>query len=271
MRRSAKQLAVCACAGLAACATPAADGVGMASTADLSESGTVVTSGPWQATLWLSDTFDGTQSRDLDGNVLRVAMTQFAQGGGLDTSVGRPELEVGKPRVADVRDDAKACFDFDVALDLVDEGRWWAGPKISVNWQDDGDRNGMSGWYENYIIETASIPPGELAVGLLDWGQGVYIGDTVHDGGTYRHYRAKHQSWTQYWAIRQSYRDAGTTSLGPIVAKWEADGLPEELPVDGIKINIETYGPQRGSFTITGDVPGHLGRPASLICDATPA
>ena len=211
----------------------------------------VIESGGYQGSLWLSQDFEGAQTRTMEGNSLTVEMAQTAERGGLDAGVG---LYTGppKPRFGELHPDSRACFDYDVALS--GEGRWWAGPKISVNWQDSDNPDGTSGWYENYVIETASTSPEEIAKGLLDWGQGVFIGETVHDGGTYRHYRAKHQDWVQYWAIRQGYRNSGSTSLGPIWAKWREDGLPEDLPFDGVKLNIETYGPVKGEFTVVGDV-----------------
>ena len=260
---------IAATALLAACATAPA-GTSTASPTDRSESGTVVASGPFRATLWLSDTFEGTQSRDLDGNVLNVEMAQVADGGGLDTSVGRAE-RADRPRVDAVHADAASCFAYDVDLAMGDNASWWAGPKISVNWQDAGLPDGMSGWYENYVVETGSRSPAELEAGLMDWGKGVYIGDTVHDGATYRHIRAIHRDWTQFWAIRQDFRDSGSTSLGPVFAKWREGGLPDELPVDGVKVNIETYGPVEGTFRVVGDAPADLTSAPDLVCEPTPA
>ena len=230
-----------------------------------SSTDSVITSGDWQGMLWLSQDFDGSQTRTMEGNRLRVEMEQRAPSGGLDAGVG---LYTGgaKPRFGELHPESAACFAFDV--DLVGEGRWWAGPKISVNWTDAGDPDGAAGWYETYVIEAASIPPEELAEGLLDWGQGVFIGETEHDGGTYRHYRAKHREWTQYWAIRQGYRMSGTTSLGPIFALWEADGLSGELPFDGVKLNLETYGPILGEFAIEGEVARDYREPGALGCAA---
>ena len=268
MNRTAALLASAAL--LAACATT--NGTAPATSTDLSESGTVVTSGPFQATLWLSDRFKGTQSRELDGNVLDVEMLQVADGGGLDTSVGRAEKAdpTDRPRFDAVHPDAASCFAFDVDLAMGENSSWWAGPKISVNWQDAGLPDGMSGWYENYVVETGSRSPAELEAGLMDWGKGVFIGGTVHDGATYRHIRAVHRDWTQFWAIRQDFRDSGTTSLGPIFAKWREGGLPGELPVDGVKVNIETYGPVEGTFRVVGDAPADLTSTPELVCKPTP-
>ena len=228
-------------------------------------SGTEATieSGGWQGMLWLSQNFDGTQRRAMEGNRLRVEMEQRAASGGLDAGVG---LYTGspKPRFGDLHPEARACFTYDV--DLAGEGRWWAGPKISVNWRASGDPDGTAGWYENYVVETASTSPASIAEGLLDWGEGTFVGETVHDGGTYRHYRARHRDWVQYWAIRQEWRDSGTTSLEPIFALWEADGLSGELPFDGVKLNLETYGPVAGAFEIEGEVARDYRDAESGLC-----
>ena len=225
---------------------------------------TAIFSDGWRGSLWLSSDFDGTQTRRMTGNTLVVDMEQRAKTGGLDAGVG---LEADpRPAVATLHADTRACFDFD--MDVSGEGRWWAGPKISVNWQDDGDYHGMSGWYENYVVEAASTSFDDILDGITGYGQGVFLGTTEQDGATYHHYRAKHSDWTQFWSVREGWRDSGTTSIRPILDMWVEGGLPEDLPVDGIKLNVETYGPVAGEIAITGIVDSDMTRAPVRSCEA---
>ena len=208
----------------------------------------------YSAPVWYSDSFSGEGTRTLDGQTLVLEMEQTAKDGGIDTAVAFEPPNMVKPDVSEVHPEHYVCFRYDV--DLETDGKWWAGPKISVNWIDDPDNyHGMSGWYENYIVETASQTPDELVADLTgDYFKGLYLGTTEHDGGTYRHYRIAFMDWTQFYAVRDSWRNEGSTSIGPILAKWSENGLTDET-YDGSKINIETYGPTSGRVEIEGWIP----------------
>ena len=255
---------------LAACATPP---VSTSPTA-VTSSGLERISSPgsrFSAPVWYSDSFEGQGIRTLDGQVLVLEVEQTAEDGGIDTAVAWEEPMAVRPTVGDIHPDHYVCFRYDV--DLETDGKWWAGPKISVNWNDDPDNyHGLEGWYENYIVETASQTPDELIDTLTgDYFKGSYLGTTTHDGATYRHYRIAFMDWTQFYAVRDSWRSEGATSIAPILAKWSENGLEDET-YDGSKINIETYGPTSGRVEIEGWIPEDAtvapDRPPSPGCHA---
>ena len=140
--------------------------------------------GGYASPLWLSDAFEGTHERRFEGDTLVLTMNQTNQGsGGLDTALARPEGE--NATVAEVSDDLTVCFAYDVQL--TGDGSWWAGPKISVNWGE-GDRNGMAGWHETYVIEIASDDPATFEAKMKEYWDVTFLGETEQDGSTYRHF-----------------------------------------------------------------------------------
>ena len=257
---------------LAACATPA-PGAGMAAkesavaaaSADDGVTGDqsgYLYKGGYTSPLWLSSEFEGTHERRFEGDTLVLTMDQTNEGsGGLDTALARPETE--KPTVAEVSSDLKVCFAYDIQL--AGEGSWWAGPKISVNWGG-GQGDGMSGWHETYVIETASDDPATFEAKMKEYWDVTFLGETEQDGSVYRHFKFPFESWDQYRAIRQDYRSEGATSIGPILANWQAGGLPSDEVFDGVKVNIETYGPVTGTVRIDADIPESLRNPGEA-CD----
>ena len=217
--------------------------------------------GDYSAPLWLSEAFDGEHERRFEGDTLVLTMSQSAKTGGLDTALATGEDEL--PAVRDVSDDLVVCFAYDV--DLEGEGHWWAGPKISVNWNRDAAVE-VDGWHETYIVELADDSPAEIEARMIDYFDARFIGETVQDGGVYRHFTFPFEDWDQYWAIRQEYRTEGGTSIGPILALWQENGLPGDEPFDGVKVNIETYGPMAGTVRIDADIPMSYANPPAAPC-----
>jgi len=194
---------------------------------------------------WVSDKFNGTHSRQIQNDILIFKMQQSAVEGGLDVGLSTGEL---RPMpVSRVPQGASICSTYDI--DLSGKGRWWAGPKISVNWQgEESAKQNGDDWYENYIIEIASTTPEELHNILTDdYFRAEVLPDIVLAGGTYRSYKIRFHDWWQFWSVRQDYRKTGTVPLKPILSLWAEHGLPKDRQFDGVKANIETYGQLNGA------------------------
>ena len=251
--------------GMPAASEPVAEAASAADDKPVSIMGTSTErmfNGDYSSPMWLSHRFDGEQSRRFEGDTLVLTMRQTAKEGGLDTALATDEGEL--PAVGEVSDDLTVCFAYDV--DLEGEGHWWAGPKISVNWNRD-DEVETSGWHETYIVEIADDDPAQIEARMKDYWDVTFIGETEHDGSTYRHFTFPFEEWDQYWAIRQDYRAEGATSIGPILALWQEHGLPSDEPFDGVKVNIETYGPMEGTVRIDADIPMSYANPPARACD----
>ena len=221
-----------------------------------------IANGLYTSPMWLSHEFDGTQSRRFEGDTLVLTMDQTHPKGGLDTAIATNEDEL--PDVADVSDDLVVCFAYDV--DLTGEGSWWAGPKISVDWNREAEVE-TDGWFETYVVETADVAPDVLEARMYDYFDAQFIGETRQDGGVYRHFVFPFVDWMQFWAIRQDYRTEGGTSIGPILGMWQQHGLPADGTFDGVKVNIETHGDMRGTVRIDGEVPQSYRNPSPMTCD----
>ena len=201
---------------------------------------------------WVSETFSGDLRRQIKDGVLVVTADQTSENGGLDVGLSAPELNYGP--VSKVADGASICSAF--KIELQGPGRWWAGPKISVNWQgDEAAKQNGDDWYENYIIETASTSP-EYLHDLLTgpYFKAEVLPDRVWAGSPYRSYKIRFNSWWQFWSVRQDYREAATVPLKPILTLWAENGLPTDRRYDGVKANLETYGKLSGSARLAVDV-----------------
>jgi len=157
----------------------------------------------------VSDKFSGSHSRQFQDEVLTFTVDQTHREGGLD--VGLSDLDLAPAIVAELPEDVWVCSAYDVSLS--GEGRWWAGPKISV-----------------------------------------ILPDTIWAGSTYRNYKIRFHDWWQYWSVRQDFRSTGILNIKPILEFWSEHGLPENRRFDGVKANIETYGPIKGSGRLAIDV-----------------
>lgn len=207
-------------------------------------------SGNYSSPFWQSDKFKGSHNRTLTNSHLTFELDEIT--GGVDTAVAGPDRPGVK--VSEVHPDLAVCMSHKV----VSDGFWWLGPKISVNWQSMVDKDKPASergiWYENYIIDNASISPQEVEQWAYDIHNGKYVGDTVHDGATYKHYIIHFKTWVQYWAVRQEFREQGVTTIKPILDKWLSLGM-EDREFDGVKLNIEFHGPAKAKVDINGHIP----------------
>ena len=206
------------------------------------------TFGDYSSSAWVSDKFTGEKSRRFIGNALNFSVDQSHPEGGLDVglSLDKPNTDPVSVAIKNLR----VCSSY--KTELTGEGRWWAGPKISVNWQgDEAAKQNGDDWYENYIIETASSTPDELHdIYTGDYFKGEELPRTKIAGADYRHYKIRFHSWWQFWSVRQDYRTSGIVPIEPIVDIWVANGLPAGRNFDGVKANIETYGSMSGRGTL---------------------
>ena len=215
-----------------------------------------ITDGGLSSPNWVSQNFDGSHYRELLNGTLNASVDSRI--GGFDTAISGSAPKV---TTKDVHEDTFVEGRFH-AFGL-DSGEWWYGPKISINWQENGPTDGTDGWFENYIIDSASQTPSQMNARLLndyesDNPANAFIGETTHDGSVYKHYLVYFREWKQYWAIRQNYRNGGATSIKPILNLWSAhdlslkdteDGLSmQDRPFDGVKMNVESNGVVKQNF-----------------------
>ena len=212
---------------------------------------------------WISDGFEGEKARQFRDGRLHFSVSQTGPEGGLDVGLSEVAFEPDgvKPAIADLA----VCSSYDI--ELTGPGRWWAGPKISVNWQgDEAAKQNGDDWYENYIVEIASSTPDELhAIFTGDYFKAEELPTTTIAGVSYRHYKIRFHSWWQFWSVRQTYRQTGTVPVASIVDVWITHGLPAERIFDGVKANIETYGPVEGTGTLSMQTARGAAR--DLVCD----
>ena len=201
--------------------------------------------GALSSSAWVSDSFDGRHARQFFGETLRFEVEQFAPEGGLD--VGVTPIDVQPNGVTQAKQNLQICSSY--AIDLAGTGRWWAGPKISVNWQgEESAKQNGDDWYENYVVEIASTTPDDLhALFTGDYFKAEELPPLELAGSSYRNYKIRFHDWWQFWSVRQDYRASGVLPVEPIVDTWIAHGLPADRIFDGIKANIETYGPISGT------------------------
>jgi len=200
--------------------------------------------GDYSSSAWVSDNFIGQHERQFRDSGLSFGVSQTAPEGGLD--VGLSRADIAPAPVAQAIENLRVCSSYET--NLSGTGRWWAGPKISVNWQgDEAAKQNGDDWYENYIVEIASSSPDELHdIFMGDYFKGEELPSTKLAGSNYRHYKIRFHSWWQFWSVRQDYRGSGTLSIAPIVKVWIKHGLPSKRQFDGVKANIETYGAIKG-------------------------
>ena len=198
---------------------------------------------------WVSDRFTGQHARQFHETELHFGVHQTHKEGGLD--VGLSERASIAAPVIQAKTELRVCSKY--KINLSGEGRWWAGPKISINWQgDEAAKQNGDDWYENYIVEIASSTPDELHEIIMgDYFKGEELAPLQLAGSTYRNYKIRFHSWWQFWSVRQDYRASGTLEIEPILDLWIENGLPKNRIFDGVKANIETYGPIKGRGRLT--------------------
>ena len=208
---------------------------------------------------WTSDSFSGSHKRQISNGVLQFQITQGHDEGGID--IGLHDTNSPARAVSEMSGSTAFCSSYDI--DLRGEGRWWAGPKISVNWQgDESAKQNGDDWYENYIVEIASSTPDELdTIFTGDYFKAEVLPETIIEGARYKHYKIRFHDWWQFWSVRQDYRETGTVPITLILEVWKANGLPENRLLDGIKANIETYGDITGTGKMKIAVTSDSGPP----------
>ena len=207
------------------------------------------TFGTLSSSAWVSDSFTGQHARQFHESELHFDVHQSHKEGGLD--VGLSERASKAAPVTQAKAELRVCSNY--KINLSGAGRWWAGPKLSVNWQgDEAAKQNGDDWYENYIVEIASSTPDELHdIFMGDYFKGEELAPLQLAGSTYRNYKIRFHSWWQFWSIRQDYRASGTLEIEPILDLWIENGLPKNRIFDGVKANIETYGPIKGRGRLT--------------------
>lgn len=222
----------------------------------------VIRDGGLSSPNWVSSDFEGSHFRELLDGSLNAYVTSTK--GGFDTAIAG---NAPKTTTKDVHPETFVEGRFHAFGE--GQGDWWYGPKISINWQENGPQDGGGGWFENYVIDSASRTPAQMEAWLLndyepDNDANVSIGMTEHNGSTYKHYLVYYRQWKQYWAIRQDYRNGGATSIKPILEIWsdydrglddQNDGLSmEDRPFDDVKLNVESNGVLKQNFVICDTV-----------------
>ncbi len=194
-----------------------------------------ISTGAHRSPVWTNSQFEGNFCREITGDVRNFKVTIDAKKGGFDTAIQKRNPAI---RVDDVGSQTRISSKIDVRL--KGSGRWWVGPKFPIK---ENIRQGLSGNYENYVIENASRSPQEYHKDLTR--RGTYLGQTNHDGSQYKHYYKDHKSWGQFFAIRQNYRSSGSVSIKPIINMWRKNGLPNEY-MNFVRVNLETGGQVEG-------------------------
>lgn len=218
--------------------------------------------GDYSSSAWVSDSFTGEHTRQFQDKTLHFSVSQTAPEGGLDVALSRADNVPNK--VSQAKQNLEICSTY--ITNLTGNGRWWAGPKVSVNWQgDEAAKQNGDDWYENYIVEIASSTPDELHdIYTGDYFKGTELPSTELAGSTYRHYKIRFHSWWQFWSVRQDYRQSGSLELEPILDVWIQHGLPADRTFDGVKANIETYGELSGNGELRMNVTNDPREP--LVC-----
>lgn len=209
----------------------------------------LISTGVYHSTLWTTNQFDGNFCRQITGDAKHFEVNIEANSGGLATGVTRQNSII---RVDDMDSQARVSSTIDVALE--DTRKWWVGPKMII--RNEYKYQGLDGNYENYVVENSSISPQQFHERLTKLnGQywettGTYLGQTIQDGSMYRHYYIKYATWSQFWAIRQDYRNTGSVSLKPILNLWRNNGLPNAY-IDDAKVIVEVSGEAHGNVEMS--------------------
>lgn len=194
----------------------------------------------YNSPLWLSDTFEGNFCRGITGDVKKFRVDIESEKGGFDTAIDKRNSVI---LVDDLVSQKSLFSKIDVRLD--GSGWWWVGPKFAIK---EDLSQGLDGNYENYVVENSSKSSKSLHERFTS--RGTYLGQTYHDGSWYKHYYTKYNTWGQFWAIRQNYRNTGAVSLNPILNMWRKNGLPNEY-IGPLRVNLETSGEVKGTVEMS--------------------
>ncbi len=198
-----------------------------------------------RSTVWTNDKFDGDFSRKITGDVTNFMVDIEATTGGFDTAIAKRNSAIPVDKI-----NSQTRIFSTIEVNLNGSGNWWVGPKFAVRMN---LSQGLDGNYENYVVENASRSPQEYHDKFTR--QGKYLGQTNHNGSVYKHYYKRHNTWGQFWAIRQNFRQTGVVNIKPILNKWRNNGLPNGyLPT--VRVNLETSGAVSGSVQMSEiDIP----------------
>ncbi len=206
--------------------------------------------GKYNSGVWLSDSFEGTHCRTVCGEFESMVVEVNSTVGGFDAAVranytNTPVDDISGPKPVHTTVEVKS---------FSGEGSWWVGPKISVYQK---GTTGLEGNYENYVTENASRTPQEYHDFFIK--KGTYLGETAHAGSTYKHYTFAHNTWWQFRAVRQDYRESGTVDIKEILDTWRGYGMPN-YELRGIRAgNIETSRNIKAVFVISNiETPDEL-------------
>lgn len=198
---------------------------------------------------WISDEFEGEHCRKLLDEGRRLITQLEVEEGGFDTGIAHMTID---NRVDDFHPETTITAQTEMNFASVGDDAWWmVGPKIGATiCQDCSLEDNLSTWYENYVIENASESPERRHERCLNSsGKCQYIGETLQDGSTYKHYLWQHNTWKQFYAVRQDYRTGGEVNVAPIVEYWKENGHPNHY-MNELKYNFESGGPISGTIVI---------------------
>lgn len=208
-----------------------------------------IQAGQFTSGSWISKKFQGEHCRELSTTGTTLTTQLEVEEGGFDTGI---EHRTRDNRIDDLDPEITVSAQTEIDLVSVEDTSWWmVGPKVSAMvCQDCSLEDNLSTWYENYVIENASQSPEQRHQKCLNSPEKCqYIGQTAQNGSTYKHYLWKHNTWKQFYAVRQDYRTGGEVNLALIMKYWRDNGLPNHY-LNGIKYNFESGNAVSGKVII---------------------
>lgn len=134
--------------------------------------------GGYNSPVWTDSSFNGSIYRNFWGGYLYTHINHTQ--GAIDTAI---QTSYSATTVDAVKND----YWVGAKYIINGNGDWYMGPKLSVNWDNNGHSDDATGWYENYVVERANKSPQQF------------------------------ESWNQFWAVRQY--DPGTEKIWTPVKK----------------------------------------------------
>ena len=208
-----------------------------------------IQAGQFTSGSWISKKFQGEHCRELSATGTTLTTQLQVEEGGFDTGIWHSTTD---NRIDDLHPETTISAQTEIDLFDVEDKSWWmVGPKVSAMiCQNCSLEDNLSTWYENYIIENASQSPDQRHEKCLNSPEKCqYIGQTAQNGSTYKHYLWKHNTWKQFYAVRQDYRTGGEVNIAPIMKYWRNNGHPNHY-LNGIKYNFESGNAVSGTVII---------------------